>query len=492
MTLDVYQCNRCGNHPGVSFEIVMLTHWSYSWRALFRLAALFISLLATDAFQTRSVPTSHLDGHGTSHGFHPAVMHASNQLGFVLGLRQPSTRLLFSASPQDSGERGLVSENDVRLLLTQCSIQSFMFLLTQMRDPHLIKWLDSFTKPTTGPFGEGEKGYGEANGLIMEGQEESNESSAVENDKRLSSRLLYYHGIAGLNSTIFPTWDAYFRSLLEEPGTQFVVESNNRVVREFTVDIEPASICSRILSVREQIAKEWVRDLDVVISRGDHILYSVHQKMRRERGELDTEAGSSEGIDDKYKLGEALGNNWVRVPPMSSSGDGDAAFERMNLSFLENENSENAPSPLRKGNFDLLTLLATKESIRRVLSGGISAEYDTGEENDGIRTTLTSASVDFLRSFYEDRAEYHFGSKSKRYHMADEFIEQLVMAPARMVTLPKPVGGDAPIFIDPVVIAEVILKERGRVAKEWKEVAGASPLEHSEIRGLQLNRMMGL
>jgi len=272
----------------------------------------------------------------------------------------------------------VASDNDVRLLLTQCSIQSFMFLLTQMRDPHLIKWLDSFTKPTTGPFGEGDKGYGEADGLIMEGQEESKDSKessvAVENDKRLSSRLLYYHGIAGLNSTIFPTWDAYFRSLLEEPGTQFIVESNNRVVREFTVDIEPASICSRILSVREQIAKEWVRDLDVVIARGDCILSSFHQKMRRERGEIDPDAGTSEGVDDKNKLGEGSGNNWVRVPPMSSSGD--AAFERMNLSFLEDD-FEYTPSPLRKGNFDLLVLLVTKESIRWVLlSGGIAGESD--------------------------------------------------------------------------------------------------------------------
>jgi len=278
-----------------------LLHWSR--KVLFRLSAL-VPLLATDAFQTRSVPTSH----GISHGVHPTV--ASNRLGLGLGLGHPSTRPLFSTSPQDSGERGVASDNDVRLLLTQCSIQSFMFLLTQMRDPHLIKWLDSFTKPTTGPFGEGDKGYGEADGLIMEGQEESKDSKessvAVENDKRLSSRLLYYHGIAGLNSTIFPTWDAYFRSLLEEPGTQFIVESNNRVVREFTVDIEPASICSRILSVREQIAKEWVRDLDVVIARGDCILSSFHQKMRRERGEIDPDAGTSEGVDDKNKLGEGL------------------------------------------------------------------------------------------------------------------------------------------------------------------------------------------
>ena len=49
--------------------------------------------------------------------------------------------------------------------------------------------------------------------------------------------------------------------------------------------------------------------------------------------------------------------------------------------------------------------------------------------------------------------------------MADKFIEQLLTAPARMVTLHNTVVEDTPIFIDPVVIAEVILKERELVAK---------------------------
>ena len=73
----------------------------------------------------------------------------------------------------------------------------------------------------------------------------------------------------------------------------------------------------------------------MVIARGDCIISSFHQKMRRERGELDLDAGTSEGVDDKNKLGEGLGSNWVRVPPMSLYGN--AALERMNLSFLEDD-----------------------------------------------------------------------------------------------------------------------------------------------------------
>jgi len=451
----------------------MVSHWSCSssCKVFFRIAAaLVIPLLATNAFQTHH----QRNGHGTSsHGIIPPAVilqqPASNKQQFglaALGLRQqPLTgRPLFATPPQES-------ENDVRLLLTQCSIQSFLFLLTQMRDPHLIKWLDSFTKPTTGPYGEGDKGYNDANGLLLTNTTNTNtntntpnESNSVENDKRLSSRLLTYHGIAGLNSTLFPTWDTYFRSLLNEPSTQFIVESNNRLVREFTVDIEPGSICSRILSVREQIANEWVRDLDVVIARGHYIRSAVREMVRRDRGEggdATTTRGDDDDDDDA-----AVGNTWVRVPPLSSSvGTSTSAFERMNLSFLE-DHSENAPSPLRTGNFDLLVLFATKESVRRVLSRGVAADWTAGggeeEENAGTtttRTTLTSASVDFLQSFYDERAEYYFGCKSKRYHMADEFIEQLVTTPARMVTVQQPGGGDVvPVFIDPIFVAEVILK----------------------------------
>jgi len=241
-----------------------------------------------------------------------------------------------------------------------------------------------------------------------------------------------------------------------------------------------------IIMDREQIAREWVRDLDVVIERGAHIMYSINQKMRR--GDLDQEPG----IDDKDKLGQILGNNWVPVPPISSAGD--AIFERMDLSLLADayeDESGYTSSPLRKGNFDLLMLLATKESIRRVmLSGRVIGEYEDGEEKDRTYATLNSASINFLQTFYEDRAD-HFGTKSNRYHMADAFIERLIATPSRMVADGMK-GGNKPVFIDPVIISEVILKERERVAKEWKVIASNSPLEHLDIRRLQLDIMMGL
>ena len=70
----------------------------------------------------------------------------------------PSNTLLSSSRPPP--EEPLQDDNneipqaaDIRQFLNQCAIQSFLFLLTQTRDPHTIKWVDSFTRPTMGPYG---------------------------------------------------------------------------------------------------------------------------------------------------------------------------------------------------------------------------------------------------------------------------------------------------------------------------------------------------
>jgi hypothetical protein len=49
---------------------------------------------------------------------------------------------------------------------------------------------------------------------------------------------------------------------------------------EFNIDIDPVSLASRILSVREQIAKEWEADLDVLASANEKI-WILTSKSRR-------------------------------------------------------------------------------------------------------------------------------------------------------------------------------------------------------------------
>mmetsp|Transcript_15058 Transcript_15058/g.33594 ORF Transcript_15058/g.33594 Transcript_15058/m.33594 type:complete len:246 (+) Transcript_15058:52-789(+) len=134
------------------------------------------------------------------------LSHGSN----IINISRPSQWSSLFSDPtnenQDSSPKVPDEDDsrppDIRMFLNQRSIQSFMFLLTQTRDPHTIKWLDDFTRPTTGPFGEGTKGYDEAAGLAR--SEENDETlpsttvssqASAQNDKKikLEASLLPWH-----------------------------------------------------------------------------------------------------------------------------------------------------------------------------------------------------------------------------------------------------------------------------------------------------------
>jgi hypothetical protein len=79
---------------------------------------------------------------------------------------------------------------------------------------------------------------------------------------------LKYHGLAILNRTRFPTWVSYFEQLLEQPKESFLVESYNGHIPSYEMDIDPASLVRRMLSVRLQIAQEFEHDLKVIADMG--------------------------------------------------------------------------------------------------------------------------------------------------------------------------------------------------------------------------------
>jgi hypothetical protein len=47
------------------------------------------------------------------------------------------------------------------------------------------------------------------------------------------------------------------------------------------------------------------------------------------------------------------------------------------------------------------------------------------------------------------------------------------------------------LIVNPLNIAELLLIKRDKVASEWQQIAKEAPQEHSEIRRMQLDRMMG-
>jgi hypothetical protein len=325
--------------------------------------------------------------------------------------------------------------------LNQCTIQSFMFLLKTCRDPQTVLWIERFTRPIIGAPPPAPSG--KAN-LPMGGSS--------------NSKLLSYHGLAAMNTTAFPSWELYFSQLMEQPKEFYLIESNQAHVPSYEMDINPASLCARMISVREQIAREFTKDLTIISSMGGQTLQAYWQGIRQASGDSNGE--------DSLRAGYAGSFLFLDADP--------------------DDESDYQPSPLRKGNFDLLMLLTTQESIHRALN-----RVTTIGENDG----LTTANRRFLSNFYLNRLVSHFTGR-QRYGRADEFLQELLLSTPSMTMSTGNVDDSATadvtstMLVDPTRIAEQILEIRGDVAAEWAQRATNAPELHTEIKRQQLNLLM--
>jgi len=304
----------------------------------------------------------------------------------------------------------------LKQFLTQRSIQSFMFLSTQLRDPHTSDWIERFIG---------------------------------------SPRLLEYHGTGAFNLTRWGEWDSVFLEMMEQPVNKIIIEARKRGGRgamggsknnpylkekfvEYEVTIDPKSLSSRIMAVREQIANELMKDLSMVI------VYN-------------------EGVLDRYnaKLNES------RNPPTNNCyTDQNAMLMLENSIALDTTMS----SPFRKGNFDLLLLLTLHEAIHRTLRS-----YAAGGKENAI-------SLEWLREFYSGTVGKYFDG-SGRYGRSDEFMTRLLEATPSMIN-----DGGSMLLVDPARITEDIIAERSKVALEWKLVAMDVPADHSGLRKALLSK----
>lgn len=143
-----------------------------------------------------------------------------------------------------------------------------------------------------------------------------------------------------------------------------------------------------------------------------------------------------------------------------------------------------APSPLRKGNFDLLYNLITQEAVVRLLQNGMFVD-----ENE----LLNDASLRYLEKFYRERVVTHFVG-AQFYWKGDDFMEELMIAsPVVMYDdLDEEHEKDTDLLqIEPERVAEQILLRRDKLALEWLQIMEGVPSDHTEIRKMQLARMMG-
>jgi hypothetical protein len=174
-------------------------------------------------------------------------------LGFskvrLLTWRTPSIAVSMNQA-RSSGEpsqehRIWKTQNDFRTFLNQCTVQSFLFLINQLRDIQTVAWLEDFTQPTI-LFRTSDLAYDlefYTTGSFLD------PSSKSEKSNDLSSKLLRYHGLGAMNTTRFPNWESYFLELLKEPKEIWRIESSRPHIPSYDLEINPASLCARLLSV---------------------------------------------------------------------------------------------------------------------------------------------------------------------------------------------------------------------------------------------------
>ena len=254
--------------------------------------------------------------------------------------------------------------------------------------------------------------------------------------------------------------NSYFEQMLEEDAFTYLIESSRPNVPSYELDINPVSLCGRILSIREQIAREFSRDLDVIADMSGTMLDTYYDNLKK-----------------KYRSSSASDNNddYGQVDVKQSAK---LLFLQFGVDHDMADSSDLKPSPLRSGNFDLLILLCTQEAIHRVLNG------------DGELATTSndkSSNMQFLRNFYSNRIGTHF-TGSNWYGRADDFMEELVATPPSVVQLQDEECG----LIDPEGIVRSILTRREEVASEWLDLALDTPDLHSGMKRRQLNKLMGI
>mmetsp|Transcript_40490 Transcript_40490/g.72974 ORF Transcript_40490/g.72974 Transcript_40490/m.72974 type:complete len:280 (-) Transcript_40490:4007-4846(-) len=215
---------------------------------------------------------------------------------------------------------------------------------------------------------------------------------------------------------------------------------------EFKIDIRPASLVQRLLPVRQQLADEFERDLDVVGIVDGMIMDSYFNKLRDEPESQQSPASKA------------------------------TAFDRISVNILSNftEFQGSSSSPFRRGNFDLLYSLCTQASAHRLLR-----ELQSTSEND--------ITFQWFKQFYIEQVSLHFDG-DQSFGRADDFIDALLCTSPSLVEMSdgKTIG-----LTDPLRIAERIIAMRSEIASEWKILVREVKEDHLELNDVLFRVMMG-
>jgi hypothetical protein len=208
------------------------------------------------------------------------------------------------------------------------------------------------------------------------------------------------------------------------------------------------------------LSKEWAEDLDMLMKLNDEITesfekYNNEAVAKDDEEDEDEDDNSKINAEDKYAddsssdvdaLLKALTAPVEEDSNTDASGKvdhevekGKTVFDRSLLSTWRQLlwSPKRSSSPYREANFDLLLLLATQESIHRVLK---SYKKDTA-----IRPETHQWLLDF---YTENVNEYFDGHQT--YARSEDFLEEMLKSPRTLIET----NNEILAWVDPAIVAE--------------------------------------
>lgn len=278
-------------------------------------------------------------------------------------------------------------------------------------------------------------------------------------------------------------------------------------IQEYEFTIDPPALVRRILSVREQLSKEWVEDLEMLVRVNDKITEAIEEYNEKvtckgdnddeeddlniENIEIKHKEDDQNPIDSLYKMNVAPVNK-ESDPGISSmlsniSSESHAEkvipkeekheflFDRSILNLWSQSlwSPKRSSSPYRKANFDLLLLLATQDSIHRVLN--------LYKKDNTIRLETH----EWLLDFYTDNVSEYFDGH-QTFARGEDFLEVMLKSPRTLIETKN----ELLAWVDPAIMAEDIVRERSEVFLEWMKVAETITDEHTDLRRLLFTNMV--
>lgn len=234
---------------------------------------------------------------------------------------------------------------------------------------------------------------------------------------------------------------------------------------------------TRIISVREQISKEWKDDLATLVRTNDRILDEYEEKQRvAEMQAMKEDEEEDDDEEEEVEKGTYLQDMASPYRASQEEGGKSVEYDRNAMVYLTNSISTQgqAASPFRRSNFDLLLLLCTQESARRVLS-----EYKDDTEDE-----FRKEKYNLLNSFHKKHAKKYFDGHDYSFGRGDQFLEAFLMeSPIARTT-----ESGSLALIHPVAIMEDLLRLRSTIAQEWKSIVDTIPDEHLNLRRILFDR----